>query len=117
MVVIIGSLQPLNAQLRHMKGVGHPKPDGSRTDLRKKWEFLHKGCGYVAVAGGIINVVLGVIHADNVGFGHGLVPAAAVLAGMLTGSVVVGFMSVLAKGAVSYEQSLQSDSTGDEATD
>jgi len=55
----------------------------------------------VAVAGGIINVVFGVFHANNVGFGHGLVPAAAVLTGMLTCSVVVGFVSVQARaGAV-----------------
>jgi len=29
LVVVMGSLQPLNAQLRHLKGVGHPELDGS----------------------------------------------------------------------------------------
>mmetsp|Transcript_129358 Transcript_129358/g.360277 ORF Transcript_129358/g.360277 Transcript_129358/m.360277 type:complete len:371 (-) Transcript_129358:206-1318(-) len=93
-VVILGTLQPINAQLRHLKGVGHPAPDGSRTALRKKWEYLHKGCGYVAVIAGPINVILGVLYAHKFGFGGGLVPAAAALCGCFLGTMLLTLIVV-----------------------
>jgi len=58
-VVIIGTLQPLNAQFRHLPFIGHPQADGTRTPARKAWEFLHKGMGYMAVMLGVVNVILG----------------------------------------------------------
>merc|ERR1711862_539277 len=48
-MVILGTLQPVNAQLRNLSFVGHPHPDGTRSPLRKAWEVLHKGSGYIAV--------------------------------------------------------------------
>jgi len=81
-VVILGSLQPINAQLRHLPCVGHFKEDGhSRTPARTAWEWLHKGQGYVAVILGAINVVVGVFYANSFGFSAGLVVGAAVCAG------------------------------------
>lgn len=81
-VVILGSVQPINAQLRRLPCVGHFKDDGhSRTTARIAWEWLHKGQGYVAVILGAINVVVGVFYANSFGFSAGLVVGAALSAG------------------------------------
>jgi len=45
--------------------VGHPQPDGSRTELRKAWEVLHKGCGYTVLLLGAVNVIYGPIYAHK----------------------------------------------------
>ena len=71
-VTIIGSLQPINAQLRHLKCIGHQYPDGSKTAGRHAWEWLHKGLGYAAVAMGIANIFVGHVFAKDFGFGDGL---------------------------------------------
>jgi hypothetical protein len=63
-IVIVGTLQPLNAFFRP-----HPTdPEGNKTANRKKWEMLHKGCGYFAVMGGPINCVLAVILSASLGY-------------------------------------------------
>jgi len=84
-VVLLGTMQPLNAQLRHVRLVGHP---GGPGPLRRAWEVLHKGSGYAAVLLGMFNVVLGIVHASNLGFAGGLVPAAGVAAGLSLGTQV-----------------------------
>lgn len=72
-VVIVGSLQPLNAQLRHLPFVGHPSPEGERTLGRKVWEVMHRGLGYLAVFGGVLNVCLGIYYAWSLKFDGGLI--------------------------------------------
>jgi hypothetical protein len=58
-VVILGTLQPLNAFLRpHNPPKGEPK-----SKARVCWEYLHKGSGYLATTGGMINCLLGGITA------------------------------------------------------
>ena len=78
-VTIIGSLQPINAQLRHLKCIGHASPDGKKTVGRTAWEFLHKGLGYSAVAMGIANIFVGYVYAKDFGFGDGLPEFALIL--------------------------------------
>jgi hypothetical protein len=63
-IVIVGTLQPLNAFFRP-----HPTDaEGNKTANRKKWEMLHKGCGYFAVVGGPINCLLAVILSVSLGY-------------------------------------------------
>ena len=53
-VVILGTLQPLNAFFRP-----HPAPKGEPTPMgRRVWEIFHKGAGYLATFGGMINCLL-----------------------------------------------------------
>ncbi|CAK0904684.1 unnamed protein product, partial [Prorocentrum cordatum] len=52
-VVLLGCLQPLNAQLRHLKVVGHAGRGAG--PWRRAWELLHKGSGYTAVALGFVS--------------------------------------------------------------
>lgn len=94
-VVVIGSLQPLNAQLRHFSCVGHPVAGGTRSAGRKAWEIVHKGLGYSAVAMGMANIILGPIHASNLGFDRGLVLGAGICAGL--------FLAILICGGVTLE--------------
>lgn len=89
-VVIIGTLQPFNALLRNLPFVGHPKPDGTRTLARLLWEVLHKGCGYIAVLLGMINVVLGPIHAHNLKYSSVLTITAAVFIGISLSTLIIG---------------------------
>jgi hypothetical protein len=58
-VVILGTLQPLNAFFRP-----HNPPKGeAKSKSRIYWEYLHKGSGYLATTGGMINCLLGGITA------------------------------------------------------
>jgi hypothetical protein len=110
-VVILGTLQPLNAQLRHLPCIGHPQPDGARTLFRQLWELLHKGSGYVAVLLGLANVLYGVAHLNNLGFNKGLVITMAILVGLaFTGlaTCVVGW-----KGQRMLEARSKEESTDD----
>lgn len=99
-VVIFGSLQPFNAQLRFLPGVGHASPDGTRTTLRRLWEYLHKGCGYFAVTLGCVNVVLGLLKADNAGFDPVFVRSAAGAAGFLLVSLFLAVVVIEAVPAI-----------------
>ena len=59
-IFVIGTLQPLNAYFRpHLPDKN--ALDETKSSKRSLWEFMHKGLGYVAVAGGIINVILGIL--------------------------------------------------------
>jgi len=51
-VVVVGTLQPLNAALRP-----HPEP---RTKARVAFEVVHKGLGWLAVLLGVLNVAIGI---------------------------------------------------------
>lgn len=84
-VVIVGTLQPVNAQLRHLKSVGHPAPDGTCTLGRKLWELLHKGAGCTAVGLGVVNIVFGVFYANGFGFGGEFVAAMSTLTAISLG--------------------------------
>lgn len=103
-VVILGTLQPLNALVRHLPFIGHPAKDGSRPIGRLIWEIVHKGFGYIAVVFGLINVVLGIIYADSFGFSGPLVPTAIAIAATCFGIVVTTCGATLACGYSKYEE-------------
>jgi len=88
-VTIIGSLQPINAQLRHLKFIGHPSPDGSKAAGRRAWEWLHKGLGYAAVTMGIANIFVGYVFARDFGFGGGLTEFALIFVCISLGILLV----------------------------
>jgi len=96
-VVVLGLLQPLNAQLRHLKCIGHPLPDGTRTAARAAWELMHKACGWVCLAGGAANVVLGPVFASTLRFRTGLVVGSAIFLGLSLGSLVLGGLALEAR--------------------
>merc|ERR1711920_902420 len=57
LVVIVGTLQPVNALLRPHK----PEEGQVKTQKRAAWERLHKGLGWLAVVLGMLNLLLGVM--------------------------------------------------------
>eukprot|EP00930_Biecheleria_cincta_P027851 TRINITY_DN19483_c0_g1_i3.p1 TRINITY_DN19483_c0_g1~~TRINITY_DN19483_c0_g1_i3.p1 ORF type:complete len:588 (+),score=82.76 TRINITY_DN19483_c0_g1_i3:224-1765(+) len=65
-VVILGTLQPINAALRKL--CKHPHDGEPKTAGRMTFEVVHKGAGYIAVFGGIINCWMGVAQLDKLGF-------------------------------------------------
>ena len=63
-IVVIGSLQPLNACFRP-----HPLDEtGNKSKKRKQWEQLHKSMGYFAILGGPINCILAVVLSVMLGY-------------------------------------------------
>lgn len=94
-VVVVGTLQPFNALLRHLPCIGHPSKDGSRSSGRLAWEIAHKGLGYIAVLLGATNIILGISYARMIGFGGALVPLAITVAGLSLGTQLI----VLCAGA------------------
>jgi hypothetical protein len=88
-VVIVGSLQPVNAQLRRLSCVGHPTAGKEKNTGRLLWEVLHKGSGYAAVIGGAINIVLGIFYARSIGFVGALITIAIVVATLSLGSMLI----------------------------
>jgi hypothetical protein len=56
-VVILGTLQPLNAYFRPHT----PKLGETKSKNRQLWEYLHKGSGWIAVVVGMINVIFGAL--------------------------------------------------------
>jgi hypothetical protein len=87
-VVFLGIMQPINAQIRHHKSIGHPGPNGEKTRNRVIWEIVHKGSGWMCVTLGMVNVVLGPIHASNMCWSSGLVVASALWVGISLGLIV-----------------------------
>eukprot|EP00949_MAST-11_sp_MAST-11-sp1_P003952 g3952.t1 len=65
-IVVIGTLQPLNAFFRPH---GHNTIDHSRgcSDSRTLWEYLHKSMGSIAVICGPINCVFGIYIVQSMG--------------------------------------------------
>merc|ERR1711948_100382 len=57
LVVIVGTLQPVNALLRPHK----PEEGQVKTRMRAAWELMHKGLGWLAVVLGMLNLLLGVM--------------------------------------------------------
>lgn len=88
-VVIVGSLQPVNAQLRRLPCVGHPTPGKEKDRGRLLWEVLHKGSGYAAVIGGALNIVLGIFYARDIGFVGALITIAIIVATLSLGSMLI----------------------------
>ena len=85
-VVILGTLQPLNAAFRLHPPTGG-WPGGVVPFKRKLFEWVHKGSGYLAVVFGMINVVIGVTFA-NKNYGVG------VEFGLAVGLAVIGIVPV-----------------------
>eukprot|EP00756_Hemistasia_phaeocysticola_P045404 Hpha_TRINITY_DN19160_c0_g1::TRINITY_DN19160_c0_g1_i1::g.94774::m.94774 len=56
-VMILGLLQPINAAVRPHA----PQPGEDKPLVRRVWEWVHKGCGWLAVILGFVNVALGTI--------------------------------------------------------
>mmetsp|Transcript_21471 Transcript_21471/g.62162 ORF Transcript_21471/g.62162 Transcript_21471/m.62162 type:complete len:517 (-) Transcript_21471:379-1929(-) len=71
-VVIVGTLQPLNAALRP-----HPEP---RTRARVAFEVVHKGLGWIAVLLGIFNVAVGIYIVSDRGYETTVVAVALAIA-------------------------------------
>jgi hypothetical protein len=62
---VLGTIQPLNAFFRP-----HPSEDKNNPNPnRKMWEFCHKGIGYFAVLGGMVNCIIAgfVLESNYVG--------------------------------------------------
>jgi hypothetical protein len=60
-VVVLGTLQPLNALVRP-----HATPEGEKKSTgRLVFEVVHKGLGWVAVACGFVNCILGIVLLNN----------------------------------------------------
>mmetsp|Transcript_167980 Transcript_167980/g.297601 ORF Transcript_167980/g.297601 Transcript_167980/m.297601 type:complete len:389 (-) Transcript_167980:95-1261(-) len=89
-VIILGTLQPVNAVIRNLHCIGHPEPGKPKPPMRIAWEILHKGSGYTAVILGMINVILGPWHAGRIGFPKGLYVTAAIFIGISFGILVIG---------------------------
>jgi hypothetical protein len=82
-VTILGTLQPLNALFRpHPPVAGEEKSKG-----RVMWEYLHKGSGWIAVHFGMLNVFLGALLTNVLGFN-----ASPLVLGMIIG--VLGLLTV-----------------------
>eukprot|EP00947_MAST-08B_sp_MAST-8B-sp1_P001249 g1249.t1 len=89
-VVVLGTLQPLNAQLRpHPPEGGWASLEGGKPMRRVLWEVAHKGSGHVAVVLGIVNVALGVVAAKNLGYAMVVVAVGAALLGLGAGSCLI----------------------------
>lgn len=87
LIVILGTLQPLNAFFRP-----HPNDDnGNKTKKRQQWEYLHKGAGYFAVIGGPINCALGVLMVSTLNYKSIFVSVTAAMIG-ITGVPFVGYI-------------------------
>jgi len=88
-VVLLGTLQPVNACFRNLACVGHPKPDGTKTVARQIWEYVHKGFGITAVLLGILNLIFGLIHVRKLHFDNRLVIGAGMWVAFVTGTLVI----------------------------
>lgn len=74
-VVIIGTLQPLNAAVRP-----HPPGEGEKKSVsRLAFEVVHKGLGWLAVVLGVTNCVIGIVLLSSKGFESVTVIVAAVI--------------------------------------
>lgn len=63
-IVVLGSLQPLNAVIRPHK----PAQGEAKTMVRLIWEIMHKGLGYLALACGILQLWSGVNQLNEQGY-------------------------------------------------
>jgi len=80
-VVLLGLMQPINALFRP-----HPHANGeqqSTCTARMLWEYLHKGVGYTVIILGLINVIFGILEAEERNYGDSIVPLTAAIAGTL----------------------------------
>eukprot|EP00462_Mataza_sp_D1_P002368 CAMPEP_0175112490 /NCGR_PEP_ID=MMETSP0086_2-20121207/15521_1 /TAXON_ID=136419 /ORGANISM="Unknown Unknown, Strain D1" /LENGTH=486 /DNA_ID=CAMNT_0016391417 /DNA_START=145 /DNA_END=1605 /DNA_ORIENTATION=- len=89
--VVLGTLQPVNAFFRP-----HPHPDIGAgrgcSDARIRWEYIHKGSGYMATLLGGVNVFLGLaLTVEN------YVVSFVGLAGFFTGVLSIIWLYILFK--------------------
>ena len=79
-VVIVGTLQPLNALIRP-----HPLngKTGQKSNLRRFWELWHKGAGWLAILGGLVNVLLGILLLKMQSYSSTLVVVTALILGLV----------------------------------
>ena len=91
-VVVIGTLQPLNAAFRM-----HPPKDGWPNGVvpfkRRLFEWVHKGGGRVSVLLGMVNVIFGVLLVQKYNYSDSLVTIASVLAGLGIAPVCLHFVA------------------------
>jgi hypothetical protein len=87
-VVIFGTLQPVNAYFRPHP---HPDIDSSRgcDDSRTCWEFLHKTCGLIAIALGAFNVFAGALAANNLSYDSVFYLIPLVVGGLTVGAMLL----------------------------
>jgi len=76
LVVIVGTLQPVNALLRPHR----PEEGQVKTRLRATWELMHKGLGWLAVVLGMLNLLFGIILLVKKGYDSIAVGVASLLA-------------------------------------
>ena len=89
-VVLLGTLQPLNAQLRpHPPTGGWGSAKGGKPVGRVLWELAHKGSGHIAVFLGVLNVILGLVATQSLGFDAAAVAIGAVLLVLGAGTCLV----------------------------
>ena len=88
-VIFLGTLQPVNALIRHSPCVGHPSEGQPKSTGRKIWEAVHKGLGVLAVILGISNIILGIIYASDYLYDDALIITASVLAGTSLGVLLI----------------------------
>ena len=82
-VTILGTLQPLNALFRPH----NPVAGEEKSKARVMWEYLHKGSGWIAVIFGMLNVFLGALLTNVLGFN-----SSPLVLGMIIG--VLGLLTV-----------------------
>jgi hypothetical protein len=88
LVVIFGSLQPLNARLRpHAPAEGEAK-----SGARRAWEVLHKYGGWVCIFFGVLNAMVGCALLVEQNYESGVVGGAAVLLALCLGSLALFFL-------------------------
>merc|ERR1712117_829713 len=88
LVVVIGTLQPLNAVFRP-----HPPSDGEEKALaRTIWEWIHKGLGWAAIVLGIVNIVLGMMLLIKKDYDTTTILVAAVIAVVTLTALPVGLI-------------------------
>jgi hypothetical protein len=91
-VVILGTLQPLNALFRlHPPDGGWP--NGVKPMKRKIFEWVHKGSGRIATILGMVNVCIGAALVKSYGFDDGMTTLSLILAILGIAPVILFFVA------------------------
>ena len=90
-VVILGTLQPLNAMFR-MHPPADGWPNGVKPMKRKLFEWVHKGSGRIATILGILNVGIGVILVRAYGFDDSVTTVATIFSNLGIVPVITFFV-------------------------
>ena len=84
------TLQPLNAFIRP-----HASPETKKSTSRMLWEIMHKGLGWMAVVGGLVNLVLGGLLAHKLSYASDFWVTAVAIGGGASGFVALYFIASL----------------------